>query len=128
LRRNIHPDSQAHNPFPSKPCSRPRSPVSPPNGLSTATKGGIGGGIAGILLLALGDAWVFFTRQKRDRSLHTDINDDLPEYEDAVKTQHTYGGIDSHAELPAGPATHELAASRPMSALPAGRVTHELPM
>jgi hypothetical protein len=113
----------------SLPNQTSQPPSQPPSshGLSTAAKGGIGGGVAGILLLALGGAWVLFTRQKRKRSLHADTNDDVPEYHDAVKAQHAHAGMDSHAELAAGPEPREMGAGRPMSELPAGRAAHELP-
>jgi hypothetical protein len=74
------------------PKSLPNQTLQPPSqppsshGLSTVAKGGIVGGVAGILLLALGSGWVLFTRQKRKRSLHPDANDDVPEHQDAVKT------------------------------------------
>jgi hypothetical protein len=115
----------------SLPNQTSQPPSQPPSshGLSTAAKGGIGGAVAGILLLVLGGAWVLFTRQKRRRSLHADVNNDLPEYQyqDAVKTQHAHAGMDSHAELAAGSEPREMGAGRPMSELPAGRVVHELP-
>jgi hypothetical protein len=90
-------------------------------------KGGIGGGIAAVLLLALGGAWVFFTRQKRKRSFLNNLNNKSPAYKDDTGLSHAHEGLHYQSKPSKGGEVFELAAIKQVSELPVSRGTHELP-
>lgn len=90
------------------------------NGLSTSQKAGIGGGIAGgVLLLALVAVLFYMNRLKRKRPFHTNPDDEPPQYTGKLGTTSVHEVVYGHSELAEG---------NNHSELPTGREVHELPV
>ncbi|KAF2110951.1 hypothetical protein BDV96DRAFT_583181 [Lophiotrema nucula] len=97
----------------------PPSQSASSHGLSTSAKAGIGGGIAGgVLLLALGGGLGFVIYRRGKWCPRTDIGNTPPQYGDKAGVVPAHEVNPSHAELATG---------RNMSELSTGRDAQELP-
>ncbi|KAF2035906.1 hypothetical protein EK21DRAFT_106743 [Setomelanomma holmii] len=114
------------------PASTSSSMTPTPNdsshGLSSSAKAGIGGGIAGgVLLFALGGILGYIVHLRRKRKLGTDLNNEQVSHEGHSGSPFAKEMVYTESELPPGETRSELPTRGAESELSAGREAHELP-
>jgi hypothetical protein len=95
--------------------------------LTTTAKGGIIGGIAALLLVALGGAWILFTRRKRKRTSLAELSNEPPSYKDDFGKTYAHISVQGQSELSSEGERCELAAGKQVGELPTEKKTYELP-